>query len=142
MHHILLSSFLTFNNSEVSFESFAVAIEKIRKIYGKPDVGHSGYTGILQQRGGIFYDLGSGTGKAVLAAAIAHEFATCVGIESLEGLFVLSQDLLAAYNNKGKVKLSREYDTGKPTIIHEGVFNIYVYTQRASFCMAISRIWT
>jgi tRNA G46 methylase TrmB len=100
-----------FKPREISFESFAIAIEKIRKVYGKPDVGHSGYTGVLQQRGGLFYDIGSGTGKGVLAAAIAHEFASCIGIEVLEGLFVLSQDLLAAYNNKGKVKLSRDYDT-------------------------------
>ena len=88
-----------------------MVLEKIKKIYGKPDVGSSGYLGVLQQRGGLFYDLGSGTGKGVIAAAVAHEFGTCIGIEMMEGLFTISQDVLAAYNSKGKVKLSRDYDT-------------------------------
>jgi hypothetical protein len=36
-------------------------LEKIKNIYGKPNVGTSGPNGVMQ-RGGIFYDLGSGTG--------------------------------------------------------------------------------
>jgi hypothetical protein len=37
--------------------------------------------------GGIFYDLGSGTGKAVIAAAMNHNFSACYGIEILESLY-------------------------------------------------------
>jgi hypothetical protein len=36
--------------------------------------------------GGIFYDLGSGTGKAVFAARFVCDFARCIGIEILDGL--------------------------------------------------------
>lgn len=36
--------------------------------------------------GGSFYDLGSGTGKVVLAAALLHNFSSCRGVELLRGL--------------------------------------------------------
>lgn len=39
-----------------------------------------------KREGGVFYDLGSGTGKVVLAAAILHGFSACCGIELLTGL--------------------------------------------------------
>ena len=47
---------------ELDFKTLGIAIQKIQKIYGKPDVGSSGPMGILQSKGGQFYDLGSGTG--------------------------------------------------------------------------------
>lgn len=40
--------------------------------------------------GGIFYDLGHGTGKGVLAAALVHNFDEVRGIELLEGLYNVS----------------------------------------------------
>lgn len=40
--------------------------------------------------GGIFYDLGSGTGKAVIAAATMHSFSKCCGIELLNGLHTVA----------------------------------------------------
>lgn len=99
---------------EVTFETFGTVIEKIRKVYGLAGVGSSGNAGILQGRGGIFYDLGSGTGKPVIAAAILHNFDVCYGIEFLEGLYSVSLDALNSYNTKGKAKLaSREHDTRK-----------------------------
>lgn len=97
---------------EIMFETFGTIIEKIKKIYGKPNVGASGPSGVLQSRGGIFYDLGSGTGKVVIAAAVLHNFDVCYGIETLEGLFAVSLDCLNTYNLRGKAKLqSRENDT-------------------------------
>lgn len=38
----------------------------------------------------IFYDLGSGSGKAVIAAALAFDFAQCIGIERLPVLHKLA----------------------------------------------------
>jgi hypothetical protein len=99
---------------EITFETFGTVIEKIRKVYGVPGVGASGPAGVLQTRGGIFYDLGSGTGKPVIAAAVLHNFDVCYGIETLEGLYSVSLDALNSYNTKGKAKLaSREHDTRK-----------------------------
>ena len=71
---------------EITFESFAIAMQKIRLKYGKPGKGYSGDAGVLQKPGGVFVDLGSGTGKACLAAALMHPFEQVRGIEVLEGL--------------------------------------------------------
>ena len=60
---------------EISFASYAIAIEKIKNKYGG-----------LQMPGGVFYDLGHGTGKPSLAAALLHDFQSCTGIEILEAL--------------------------------------------------------
>jgi len=43
-------------------------------------------------RGGWFYDLGSGAGRAVVAAALVHDFDYAGGVEILEGLHKLSID--------------------------------------------------
>lgn len=42
----------------------------------------------------IFCDLGSGTGKAVIAAALLHNFAMCIGIEILPALYQTSLEKL------------------------------------------------
>lgn len=87
---------------EIEFTAFAIVIQKIIHIYGKADVGSSGPMGILQSKGGLFYDLGSGTGKAVIAAACLHSFDSCIGIEILEGLHSISMEAVFSYNSKGK----------------------------------------
>ena len=99
---------------EITFETLGMVFEKIKKVYGIPNQGASGSIGFLQRCGGIFYDLGSGTGKAVIAAAMLHNFDVCYGIEILEGLYSVSLDTLNAYNTKGRAKLPpREQDTRK-----------------------------
>lgn len=54
---------------EVEFNSF---YRVLRKINPEPGL--------------IFYDLGSGTGKAVFVARFTQDFSKCIGIEILEGL--------------------------------------------------------
>lgn len=117
---------------EIPFTTVAEAFEKIIRFYGRPNKFHSGPDGILQSRGGNFYDLGSGsyfalvhhsyllsffvfmllfrfsclfilgTGKIVFSAAILHNFDFCCGIELLEGLYSVSLDALNTFNNRGK----------------------------------------
>eukprot|EP01035_Chromulina_nebulosa_P034496 gene34496-46287_t len=96
---------------EITFDMLGTVLEKIKKVYGKSNVGASGASGIIQTKGGIFYDLGSGTGKPVIGAAVYHNFDVCYGIELLEGLYTVSLDALNAYNTRGKAKLNRETDT-------------------------------
>lgn len=43
----------------------------------------------------VFYDLGSGVGKAVLCAALFFEWRKCCGVELMPGLHECSQSLLA-----------------------------------------------
>ncbi|CAN0305891.1 unnamed protein product, partial [Phaeothamnion confervicola] len=52
--------------------------------------------------GGAFYDLGSGTGKPVVAAAICHAFSKAVGIEILEGLHHASVEVVRSWDVVGR----------------------------------------
>jgi len=47
----------------------------------------------MQEAGGVFYDLGSGAGKGVLAASLLHPFDKCCGIELLESLHEMGLEL-------------------------------------------------
>lgn len=47
---------------------------------------------------GIFYDLGSGMGKAVVAAAMCGQFTVCRGIEILNTLYSISEQVKQKYN--------------------------------------------
>ena len=47
---------------------------------------------------GIFYDLGSGTGKAIIAMSLMHKFKKVIGLEYLENLIKLSQGIKQNYN--------------------------------------------
>ena len=58
---------------EIDFVSFAEIFATIKSRYNFP-------------QDGMFYDLGSGVGKAVIAAALLHPFQECIGIEKLGSL--------------------------------------------------------
>eukprot|EP00954_Amorphochlora_amoebiformis_P008442 655626-Amorphochlora_amoeboformis.AAC.1 len=68
---------------EIRFEPYGITIEKIKKWYGG-----------LKKSGGVFYDIGSGTGKPTFAAALLHDFDKACGVEILEGLWKISNTLL------------------------------------------------
>jgi len=69
---------------EIEFESFQKILE-------------TALTG-LKGKNGKFTDLGSGTGKACLWAAMTTPFRHFFGIEVIEGLHDKARDLLAAFN--------------------------------------------
>lgn len=48
----------------------------------------------------IFYDLGSGTGKAVMVAALDGEFERLVGVEIIPELYEVSLEILNRYNQQ------------------------------------------
>ena len=57
-----------------------------------------------------------GTGKALVAASIIHNFDYCYGIELLEGLHSVSLELINSYNFRGKIShyfQNRKIDTSK-----------------------------
>lgn len=70
---------------EVDFLSLAETFELIKTRHGPI------------RPGGTFYDLGSGSGKGVVAAALIHDFDKCKGIEILESLYDISSQLFLAY---------------------------------------------
>ena len=65
-------------------------------IYGEVD--YSSFYRVLRKinpsPGGIFYDLGSGTGKAVFAARLTQDFSRCAGVEILQGLHTQARSVL------------------------------------------------
>jgi SAM-dependent methyltransferase len=69
-------------------------------IYGEVDF--NSFVKVLQKLGlppgGLFYDLGSGSGRAVFAARFTQDFANCVGIEVLEGLATSSQAVVEKHD--------------------------------------------
>ena len=62
-------------------------------------------------RDGNFYDLGSGTGKPVLAMALMHRFKRLIGIEFLDNLFKLSLSIKQNYEKtiEDKFENFRQY---------------------------------
>jgi hypothetical protein len=69
---------------------------------------------------GIFYDLGSGTGKPVIAMSLMHNFKKLIGIEFLENLVKLSQFIRNNYNqtiNEKFVKNKNLFSFDKPNTI-------------------------
>ena len=83
------SSSLTYG--EINFDSFSDIIHTI-----KYDLrGLSG--------GEIFYDLGSGSGKAVFAASLLHDFSKCCGIEILSSLHALSLECLQTWTSSSAI---------------------------------------
>ena len=89
---------------EIRFEPFARALERIKTEFGG-----------LGTDGGAFYDLGSGTGKAVFAAALIHRFERCVGIEVLESLHGAALELQQRWDESIEPRLryvdARESDS-------------------------------
>lgn len=111
---------------EVTFETLAIVIEKIKKFYGLPNIGSSGSEGVLQSKGGAFYDLGAGTGKPCIIAALMHNFDVCCGVEMLEGLYAVSQDVANTYSTRGKTHqftASREFQT-HVSFVHGDILNM------------------
>ena len=74
---------------------------------------------------GKFIDLGSGTGKGWIAAALLHPFDRVFGVEILDGLYNASLELVAKYNAllpDHKFMSPELYDTIPPIEIQKNDF--------------------
>jgi len=60
------------------------------------------------KKGEVFYDLGSGTGKAIILASLFFEFSKCIGIEILEDLHKISKELLARFHHETASVLTKD----------------------------------
>jgi Histone methylation protein DOT1 len=73
---------------EVEFKSFYRVLRKINP-----------------QPGLVFYDLGSGTGKAVFLARLTQDFSKCIGIEVLHSLHNQARKIVDRYNKDYRDRL-------------------------------------
>ena len=77
-------------------------------VYGEIDLG--GFCDLLQSlstpgSNGVFYDLGSGSGRAVFAARFVGDFERCVGIELLSNLHDMASSVKSLYKFQYQSKL-------------------------------------
>ena len=56
---------------------------------------------------GIFLDLGSGTGKPVISMSLMHKFKKLTGVEFLQNLVKLSQQIKETYNKTINEKIEK-----------------------------------
>jgi SAM-dependent methyltransferase len=73
---------------EVVFKSMQKVFERLR-IYSP---------NLFRGDGGLFYDLGSGSGRPVVMAATLHSFSVCSGIEILPSLHDLALEAKSSYD--------------------------------------------
>lgn len=66
-------------HGEISFHGIYNIFQKLRSL------------GFIETFGGIFVDIGSGSGKAVFSASLCHNFQATYGIEILSSLYKISQ---------------------------------------------------
>ena len=91
---------------EVDFTSFYKVLRKINPAQGS-----------------TFYDLGSGTAKAIFIARLTQDFGRCLGIEILEGLHSQACRIVERYNRKYRSYLSTGLDLHAS--VHQGSFLEY-----------------
>lgn len=84
-------------------------------VYGEIDF--LGFAEILEivnpKQGDVFYDLGSGAGRAVFAAVLLHNFKEAKGVELLRALYQLSCKQLDTFNQMPAVKKMFEHQSVK-----------------------------
>lgn len=99
--------FTTLTYGEIEFKPFVKALHMIQHELGG-----------AEHMGGVFYDIGAGTGKPVFAAALHGRFVRCVGIEILDGLFALSQSLLQQYKREVQPGLPLQKQATHVDLLH------------------------
>lgn len=81
-------------------------------VYGEvvPESFYEVIKEVNPQPGQVFYDLGSGTGKAVILAHLLFDFSKVIGIELLEPLYSASVGVLEQYEKEIRPKIAKEVE--------------------------------
>ena len=74
---------------------------------------------------GTFYDLGSGTGRSLVAASMLYKWKKICGVEILPGLYAASQDIVDRYNHKVALQNDVEHKVlNNIVLIHGDLLNV------------------
>ncbi|CAM9697476.1 unnamed protein product [Ectocarpus sp. 12 AP-2014] len=80
---------------EIDISHFLKVMVKLKRIHGS-----------MMSAGGSFWDLGSGVGKCVIAAAMMHNWESCYGVECLEDLRAAARPTLERWRKEEVPKLN------------------------------------
>ncbi|MBN1209840.1 MAG: SAM-dependent methyltransferase [Myxococcaceae bacterium] len=96
-------------------EKKRMGMQDLSTTYGEilPQAFHEVLSAVSPREGEVFFDLGSGTGKATLLAALAFPFSRSVGIELLPGLGDAARQVLGRFDAEVRPGLSPEYQQRK-----------------------------
>ncbi|RHY48292.1 hypothetical protein DYB30_010975 [Aphanomyces astaci] len=97
-------------------------------VYGEIDFRHfrTVFTSILKHHdvltkpGGVFLDIGCGSGRPVFAAALLHDFDECVGVEILDGLAQVAADVATTWHREKKDAKLSALKKRTRIVIHHG----------------------
>lgn len=88
-------------------------------VYGEvvPDSFYEYIKELNPEPGQVFYDLGSGTGKAVILAYLLFEFKKCIGIELVDTLYDASVETLKKFETEIKPGIANELDDREISLV-------------------------
>ena len=92
---------------EIDFETVYKSFKWIQKKHRNKD--KDCWHNAFNKPGGVFIDLGHGTGKGVLSGCLIHGFETCRGIELLENLYKQSLKMKQGYERYVDTLDEQEY---------------------------------
>lgn len=89
-------------------------------VYGEvvPESFYQVIADLHPQPGEVFYDLGSGTGKAVILAHLLFDFKRVTGIELLDSLHNAAADVVERYEKEFRPELKKYVDNRECKVIH------------------------
>jgi hypothetical protein len=79
------------------------------------------------KKDGVFFDLGSGIGKAVVLSHLLCDFRKSIGIELLEGLYDKSCEIMEQLEGKIKPGFAQYLQDREMIFINDNIFNINLH---------------
>ncbi|GMI10123.1 hypothetical protein TrLO_g2362 [Triparma laevis f. longispina] len=88
-----------YNYGEFGLQTFNKLIQRCKRIFGHMPEGQNG----------VFWDLGCGSGKLVVAAATLHPFTQCWGIDYLRNLTLVGDQMIKTFEGSENYNNERDY---------------------------------
>lgn len=74
--------------------------------------------------GQVFYDLGSGTGKAIILAHLLFDFPQAIGIELVDSLYDASIQVQNRYEKEFRPSIAKEVGDRKISFVHASILDV------------------
>lgn len=74
------------------------------------------------KKDGVFFDLGSGTGRVVMQSHLLFDFKKCVGVELLEGLYNKACEVKEEFEKSVKPQIKNHVEARELTFLQQNIF--------------------